>query len=52
MRLFVYYLGLIFLIIGLAHPLGIVQAEIVKYMLYIGIITFGIGVILLPNRLK
>jgi hypothetical protein len=50
MRLFVFYLGLILLILGLAHPLGIVDSEIFKYILYVGIIAFGVGVLLLPNK--
>lgn len=50
MRLFVFYFGLILLIVGLAYPLGIVDSDIFKYFLYVGIIAFGVGVLLLPNK--
>lgn len=50
MRIFVFYIGLILLILGLAHPVGIVESNIFKYMLYIGIIAFGIGILLLPGK--
>ena len=52
MRLFVFYLGLVLFIVGLAYPLGIANANIFKYILYIGIIAFGIGVLLLPGKLS
>lgn len=52
MRLFVFYAGLILLIMGLAHPLGIVEANFFKYILYIGIIAFAIGVLMLPSKMK
>ncbi|WP_170061528.1 hypothetical protein [Rummeliibacillus pycnus] len=50
MRFFVFYLGLVLFIVGLAYPLGIGEANIFKYILYIGIITFGIGILLLPGK--
>ncbi|MGM9967604.1 MULTISPECIES: hypothetical protein [unclassified Rummeliibacillus] len=50
MRVFVFYFGLILLVLGLAHPLGIVDSDIFKYILYVGIIAFGVGVLLLPNK--
>ncbi|GEL05736.1 hypothetical protein M2M59_14855 [Rummeliibacillus sp. G93] len=52
MRYLLFYAGLLLLIIGLAHPLGIVEANLFKYMLYTGIIAFGIGVLLLPGEME
>lgn len=50
MRLLVFFGGLILLLIGLTHPLGIVQSTTVEYVLYAGIIIFAIGILMLPGK--
>lgn len=50
MRLFLFFSGLVLLLIGLTHPLGFVQSTAVEYTLYAGIILFAIGILLLPGK--
>lgn len=50
MRLILFFGGLILLLIGLTHPLGFVQSTVVEYTLYIGIIVFAIGILMLPGK--
>lgn len=50
MRLLMFYGGLMLVLIGLTHPLGIVQSTAVEYTLYAGIIVFAIGILMLPGK--
>lgn len=43
------YIGLFLVIIGLLYPLGFVEQEMIKYMLYIGIVVLGLGIIFSPG---
>lgn len=45
-----FYLGMFLVLVGLLHPLGLVEMPTIKYMLYAGIILFGLGIILLPGN--
>lgn len=45
-----FYLGMFLVIIGLLHPLGLAEFRTIEYMLYVGIILFGLGIILLPGN--
>lgn len=42
-------IGLLLTIIGLLYPLGFVQEVMIKYILFIGIIILGVGIIYLPG---
>lgn len=43
------FIGLFLVIIGLLHPLGFVETTMIKYMLYVGIVLLGLGIIFLPG---
>lgn len=44
-----FYLGMFLVLIGLLHPIGLVEIPTIKYILYIGIVIFGLGIILRPG---
>ncbi|GEK34230.1 hypothetical protein [Kurthia sibirica] len=43
-------IGILFLLIGLLYPLGIVESVVLKYSIYAGVVLLGIGILALPGK--